>query len=169
MVRYFPGRVVSLIHLWSLIDQVVLTEQEDEIKWRWTSNGVYSAKSAYQAQFHGSYNTFDNKSIWSAKVEDKHHFFAWLLIQCKILTADKLTARNWPCSPQCPLCAQEPETAEHLTLHCVFTREVWVLVSSWTQGLVKVPRQDLGLEEWWNQPLQGLPKKVKQSLASILI
>jgi hypothetical protein len=35
--------------------------------------------------------------------------------------------------------------------------------------LVKVPRQDLGLEEWWNQPLQGLPKKVKQSLASILI
>jgi hypothetical protein len=53
-----------------------------------------TTKSAYQVQFVGSYSTFDNKAIWKSEVEDKHRFFAWLLVQCKLLTADNLTARK---------------------------------------------------------------------------
>jgi hypothetical protein len=49
-------------------------------------------------------------AIWKAKTEGKDRFFAWLLVQRKILTADKLLARNWPCNPMCPLCDQEDET-----------------------------------------------------------
>jgi hypothetical protein len=65
----------ELVHLWSLLDQVVLTYQEGEIRWKRTTDGSYSAKSAYQTQFIGSFSTFDNKAIWAAKVEDKHRFF----------------------------------------------------------------------------------------------
>lgn len=161
--------MAELVHLWSLIDQVTLTEQEDEIRWRWTTDGSYSAKSAYQAQFIGSYNTFDNKVIWSAKVEDKHHFFAWLMVECKILTTDRLAERNWPCNPVCQLCDQESETAEHMTLRCVFAREVWWLVSQWTFGLIKVPAPDTPIAKWWNRSLGGLAKKDKQRTASMLI
>lgn len=116
--------MAELIFLRGLLDQVILTEREDEIRWKWTAAGSYSAKSAYQAQFAGSYCTFDNKSIWSAKVDDKHRFFAWLLIQCKLLTADKLSKCNCPCNPVCQLCDQELETAEHMILRCVFAQEV---------------------------------------------
>jgi hypothetical protein len=79
--------MAELVHLWSLLDQVVLTDEEDEIRWKWKADGVYSTKAAYQVQFLGSYCTFDNKAIWPAKVEDKHRFFAWLLVQCKSISS----------------------------------------------------------------------------------
>ncbi|KAF8689349.1 hypothetical protein HU200_041888 [Digitaria exilis] len=75
-----------MIGLWGLIQEVELNEQEDEIKWRWTSDGKYSAKSAYKTQLRGSFCTFDSNAIWGAKTVGKHRFFAWLLVQNKILT-----------------------------------------------------------------------------------
>ena len=99
--------------------------------WRWTTNGEYTAKSAYNAQFFGSYTTSRGDYIWRAEVEGKHKFFTWLLVQSKILTADKLLARQWPCNPICPLCSQEQETASHLILHCTFAQKFGV---KWKAG-----------------------------------
>jgi hypothetical protein len=53
-------------------------------------------------------------------MEGKHRVFAWLLVQNKLLTADKLLARNWPCNPICPLCDQVEETAAHICLRGLF-------------------------------------------------
>jgi hypothetical protein len=126
--------MVELINLWSLIQNVQLLPREDDLVWRWTSHGAYTAKSAYQVQFRGTYSTFNSKAMWKAKAEGKHRFFTWLLVQSKLLTADKLQIQNWPCDPVCCLCGQEPETAAHIALHCVFAKEVWLLVRSWTGG-----------------------------------
>jgi hypothetical protein len=114
---------------------VQLSEQEDTITWKWTKHGQYTAKSAYAAQLAGSFCLFDSMAIWRAKVEGKHRFFAWLMVQRKILTADKLLARNWPCDPICQLCDHELESAEHLCLQCVYAQQVWLLVTQWTDGL----------------------------------
>jgi exonuclease III len=130
--------IAQLVSLWALISEVQLTDQEDMITWKWIAHGLYTAKSAYAAQLAGSYCKFDSMAIWRAKTESKHRFFAWLLVQCKILTADKLLARGWPCQPNCSLCDQEEETAEHLCLRCVFA-QVWMLVSQWTGGLISIP------------------------------
>jgi hypothetical protein len=72
--------MAKLVLLWSMLQEVQLTDRPDEIKWRWTSHGAYTAKSAYQAQFVGSYCSFDGKAIWKSKTEDEHCFFAWLLL-----------------------------------------------------------------------------------------
>jgi hypothetical protein len=40
-------------------------------------------------------------------LKEKHGIFTWVLIQNKILTADKLTQRPWPCKPIFPLCNQD--------------------------------------------------------------
>jgi hypothetical protein len=112
--------IAELISLWEAVSEVQLTENEDSIRWKWTASGQYSSRSAYRAQLAGSYCSFDALAIWKAKVESKHRFFAWLLVQRKMLTADKLLARNWPCNPMCPLCGLENETTDHLCLHCVF-------------------------------------------------
>lgn len=49
--------------------------------------------------------------------------------------------------------------AEHLILHCVFAREVWLLVVQWVQGLVTMPPTNITVEQWWNSSLQGRSKE----------
>jgi hypothetical protein len=142
--------MAELIMLWERIQEVQVSDQQDTIRWRWTASGVYSVKSAYLAQFKGSYCTFNYMAIWQAKVEGKHRFFAWLLLQCKLLTADRLLSRNWPCDPICILCDQAFEMAEHLCLHCVYARQVWHLVSTATAGRIRSLSSGVSVELWWN-------------------
>jgi len=95
-------------------------------------------------------------------------FFGWLLVQSKILTADNLMARHWPCNTVCALCDQEPETGAHLCLYCSFAKQVWLLVSNWTLGIIQVPAdQDEGLEDWWTRSLEMLPLVQQRSVAAI--
>jgi hypothetical protein len=108
-------------------------------------------------------------AIWKAKTESKHRFFAWLMVQNKILTADIMLVRNWPCNPICSLCDQEFETADHTCLNCVFAQEVWVQVSAWTDGTVSVPQRSLNLETWWENEMRDLSSKQKKDRAAILI
>lgn len=46
--------MAELDTLWDMVDSVRLTEQQDEIQWRWTGDGKYTARSAYIAQFTSS-------------------------------------------------------------------------------------------------------------------
>ena len=135
------------------------------------------AKRAYNIQFAGSHSQFVGASIWKAEAEGKHRFFAWLMVQSKLLTADNLIKRQWPCDPICSLCSQEQEMADHLILQCCFAKEVWHLAlilqccfakevwhlaSLWTQDLVKMPTEGLSISAWWEQELAGLPKKLRR-------
>ena len=70
--------MAEFVILWDLVQQVSLNDQEDQLSWRWTANGSYSSKSAYLAQFNGSYCSFKASYIWKAHAEGKHKFFAWL-------------------------------------------------------------------------------------------
>lgn len=83
--------VREFILLRQLIQQVHLDEErEDKLTWRWTSNGAYSANSAYRVQFLGSIHDDRFGYIWKAKMENKCKFFGWLMVQKKILISDKL-------------------------------------------------------------------------------
>lgn len=107
------------------------------------------------------------QSIWRAHAEGKLKFFAWLLVQAKVLTtADKLLVRNWPCNPICPLCDQEPETAFHL---CPFAKEVWNLVRSWAGECIQININVETMQEWWEKWLQGQDATKQRTTASILM
>ena len=75
--------MASFVQLWDLVQSVQLSDQQDQITWRWTSDGIYMTKSAYNAQFPGSFSTFRADNVWRADAEGKLKFFAWLLMQCK--------------------------------------------------------------------------------------
>jgi len=96
-------------------------------------------------------------------------FFAWLLVQCKILTADKLLARHWPCSSICTMCNVEHETAAHLILHCSFAQQVWGRLQCWTQHIIRVPAQGIEVADWWERELAQLPKKARRLKAALMI
>ena len=76
--------IAEFVSLWFLVQNVQLTDSEDEIRWKWTADGNYTAKSAYIIQFSGAYCTFDAKAIWRAKTEGKHRFFLgfWCKTSC---------------------------------------------------------------------------------------
>ena len=66
--------MASFVHLWDAVHEVQLTTEQDNITWRWMADGIYSAKSAYNLQFQGSYSTFRSDTIWQAEAEGKHKF-----------------------------------------------------------------------------------------------
>ena len=158
--------MAQFVELWDHVHNVQLLNSEDQIKWNWTTHGDYTSKSAYLAQFNGAYSPFRGDFIWKAEAEGKHKFFAWLLIQSRILTADNLTVRGCPCSSVCVMCDQESETSSHLILHCSFARQVWQQVAPWTGGLVAIPHFDELIMFWWERALGNLPKKHQKNQGS---
>jgi len=75
------------------MDQQLTLEdsQEDQIWWKLTTSGTYSAKSAYEIQFEGTQKLPIAADIWKPWGPTKCKFFTWLLLQNKLWTAKWLT------------------------------------------------------------------------------
>lgn len=114
--------------------------------------------------------SFNSDIIWKAKAENKCKFFVWLLVQSKILMADKLTIRGWPHNQDYPLCDQEPERTTHLCLNCVFAKQVWDKVANWTghTGFGIVTDID-NIADWWTAFSKSVPKQDRRELNAVFI
>ena len=122
----------QFVDLWLIVRDVHLSPGvADTIRWKWTSNGEYSASSAYRAQFLGLVKTKLQPLIWKPWAPQKCKFFAWLIIKNRVWTSDRLATRGWPRNEVCPLCRREQESAHHLVVECRYTRRVWGLIAGW--------------------------------------
>jgi hypothetical protein len=141
----------EFVSLWQAIGNMQeLNGLEDTITWKWSADGQYSASSAYNIQFSSNYSTMNLCPIWKAMVEPRCRFFAWTLLHKRILTADNLLKRGWPCNPLCCLCNSAPETILHLCKDCSFSREVWNKVLSWANlPFLNGILGDTSLYDWW--------------------
>jgi hypothetical protein len=142
----------DFILLWEEITSVTRVEDsEDKIKWKWTSDGIYTTQSAYQIQFRGRYKKLAAAPIWRAKVEPNCRIFSWILLKHKILTANNLAKRGWTHDLVCKLCQTSPETPTHLCMDCPFTRAVWMHLTA------QLRRHDLQqpsartINGWWKR------------------
>jgi hypothetical protein len=103
--------------LWHMLGGIVLApEREDVLVWRWSGDGRYSSKSAYDAFFAGSMKVAITEEIWHLRAPYSFRFFAWLTSRNRCWTADILQRWGISCPTACPLCEQEPETLQHLLL-----------------------------------------------------
>uniref|UniRef100_K3ZL48 Uncharacterized protein n=1 Tax=Setaria italica TaxID=4555 RepID=K3ZL48_SETIT len=55
--------MVEFATLWDMVQNFQLNAEEDSIRWRWTPNGAYKAKSAYLAQLQGTYPSLEEMAI----------------------------------------------------------------------------------------------------------
>lgn len=124
----------QFVNLWCQLANVELDEDtEDAIAWTLTASGQYSVASAYKAQFLGATSTNMNRMVWKIWAPPKVKFFAWLAIQNRFWTADRLAKRGWPNCGLCPLCKRAPESITHLLVHCRYTTRLWCYIrdSEW--------------------------------------
>ena len=135
--------------LWDLLENVLLTNEEDQHLWRHTSNGTFSSNSCYRAFFRGSITFEPWKRLWKSWAPQKCKFFLWLALRNKCWTADNLGKRGLPHPSSCPLCDQESETVQHILSSYVFAQQFWFhLFSSLGMGHLS-PRADDDLFEAW--------------------
>jgi hypothetical protein len=91
---------------------------------------VYSVASAYGCQFLGAMIKFPVADIWRATTEQKCKFFSCLVMHNRVLTADNLIKKNWPCDHLCSLCLCMNETTPQSSLtQCKYTEVMWSLTA----------------------------------------
>lgn len=106
-----PSTVVTIEHicrffaLWMLVHEVHLDElSDDNIVWKHTVSENYSVASTYKAQFLGMVLSHMDQMVWKVWAPSKVKFFAWLDLQDRIWTIDRLAKWGWPNYDLCPLC-----------------------------------------------------------------
>jgi hypothetical protein len=137
--------------LWQKIQSTTLSTQPDQLVWKWTNSGTYTASSCYLSTFHGSTTCFSWKLIWKTWAPPKVKFFHWLANLDRCWTAERLARHGLPHHSRCLLCDQEPESMRHLLLECPFTRQVWHEILAWLRMTARPPDGELTLMEWWHK------------------
>ena len=84
---------------------------------------------------------------WKSKAPLRCRFFAWLALQDRCWTFDRLARRGLDHQEACPFCDQEEESINHILLQCVFAREVWASVcAAWDiPSWAPTPTSSLGI------------------------
>jgi hypothetical protein len=166
------GVMVEYLQLWDLLMNFQLQpEVEDRHVWRLSSNGQYSAKSAYDGFFLGSTIFGPWERIWKSWAPPKCRFFMWLVAHNKCWMADRLAHRGLPHPESCPLCDQEDETIDHLLVHCVFAREFWFILFRQV-GLHTMSPQpsELSFLAWWEKASSSINDGLmRQGIDSLII
>ena len=110
-------------------------------------------------------------AVWNNWAPPKHKFFAWLIIQDRVWTADRLQRRGWPNCGLCQLCKREPETAAHIIFRSRYTVRIWTEIKTW-MGLTSVDITDWSsfdnVNDWWHQMI-GVNGNVRKGLASLVM
>jgi hypothetical protein len=107
--------LVQFTNLWEMLQSTTLVPNTtDTILWKLTNDGCYSSKSAYAMQFFGHTSSCMTSLVWKPWAPPKCKTFAWLVIQNRVWTTNRLQKRGWPNCRICKLCNQHQESALHL-------------------------------------------------------
>ncbi|XP_057794115.1 uncharacterized protein LOC131010566 [Salvia miltiorrhiza] len=135
------GRELDQIQsLISFIDSCVLrTDKRDGWRWKASSNGAFSVKSAYEAisrekrQPNEQRKEGELTQIWKTKAPAKAIITAWKVLKGRLPTLDNLIRRQVPIQPPifCVFCKEKEESIDHLFFSCSKSEEVWKELIQW--------------------------------------
>lgn len=113
-------------------------EARDQLVWAHTKAGNFSTKSITLEldKMHPPVIHDAIKGVWKGLVPHRIEVFVWLALMGKINTRSKLAGIGIINAENnlCPLCLMEPETSDHLLLHCSVSSKLW----SWWLNLWQV-------------------------------
>lgn len=114
--------LAEILLLWNTLSGMELEAHPDRFRWRLSSDGKFSARSTYDCFFFGREHFPCADELWGSWAPLEIKIFVWLALHNRLWTADRLARRNLQHPPQCPLCCQEEETANHMLLQCSYSR-----------------------------------------------
>lgn len=82
---------------------------------------VYSIQRVYDKLKGEKETIIRDKVIWNKLSNPNHKFIAWLAIQAKLQTIEKLARIGISSSNQCSMCDVAVETHTHLFFQCTFS------------------------------------------------
>lgn len=140
------------ISLWVKLTDITLLEGvTDEITWNRTESGQYPSKFAYKAQFFAATLSPITSSVWRIWAPPKIKFFAWLAVQNRLWTNDRLEKRGWPNCGNCTLCKQVMESVDHLLVNCRYAIRLWGFIKDWLglHSLDRLAWPTDSIHSWW--------------------
>jgi hypothetical protein len=127
--RWMTPDIALQIHgLNQIMAQTVLTDRQDRPHWKWTKNGKFIVKSAYN---HLCSNGIDRtfKHLWKSRIPLKIKIWMWMIWHNAIATKDNLLKRNWHGNASCQFC-NNPESISHMFFSCTAAKFVWSAVGN---------------------------------------
>ena len=85
----------EFIHLWHALEGVQLSDASDCLRWRWTSDGAFSVRSAYEALHLPSQTLPWATLLWDTWAPLKTKLFLWLAFRRRHWTADRRRRHGW--------------------------------------------------------------------------
>jgi hypothetical protein len=82
-------------------------------------------------QFEARTNSFTKPVAWDDWAPPKCKFFAWLILQDRVWTVDRLTRRGWPNCGICQLWKCEPVTTSYIMFKYRYSIRVWKGIKKW--------------------------------------
>jgi hypothetical protein len=161
--------IVEFFELWDQTRSITLQNVDDTITWRGSANGAYCSKSAYQAFFQGKPKLTVAKLLWKAGAPLRYKLHMWFTIKDRLWTADRLERRGLDHPPECTLCCQEPETAEHITIQCSYAREIWYTILLKCRLHRFTPTASASIITWWTQICNAIPKRQKKEINALIL
>lgn len=103
-----------------------LIDSDDELCWRWSQNGQYSASSLYAMMTTAGLVAWRFTRIWKFSIPLSIKIFLYLMLKDKLLTKEVMLRRQFDCDESCVLCDSNCiESAYHLFFQCDFARRIW--------------------------------------------
>ncbi len=106
------------------VNAIPLSDDKDEVRWRWDNSGRFSVRSLYKFLQDGGVPERRWSQLWSISTPLKVKIFVWLVLKGRVLTADNLFKRGWNGEGRCALCTDDDETIGHLFLECPRTKDL---------------------------------------------
>jgi hypothetical protein len=158
------------LRIWQAIEGTALSAIPDSLIWRWTTDGNYTARSAYLASFQGSWHCPIWKHIWKTWAPPRVKFFHWLASQDRCWTAQRLQRHGLQHHPRCLLCDQEIESMHHLLVACPFSRQIWHDALAALRLTCRIPEpDDASLFSWLSQAKHATPRSMRKGLGTMAL
>ncbi|GAU35033.1 hypothetical protein TSUD_103560 [Trifolium subterraneum] len=159
-----------------VLNGVILTDQDDNWRWKPDSNGIFSVKSTYELVSNlmsdrgritpEQASAF--KFLWKGLAPSKVLGFAWLLLHDRIPTKVNLFRRRILQQVEdqvCVLCGNCVETSVHLFVYCHFATQVWEQIITWLGMVFMLPQSLVSFFSFFAETSGG--KKRRQGLIMI--
>ena len=122
-----PARSEAQVELYSYLTTIQLAPTQDYYEWEINGQVYTSYKTGqlYDYLCEPRPDVFWHKAVWISRAIPLHNFHAWLVVQNRIPTRDRLISWGLQVPSLCLLCNQTDESRDHLYWDCGYAFDLW--------------------------------------------